>query len=53
MAYDKEERLKQHEYGTTVTNCLYYNDNMKAVENVAGVLTTLIWDGTNYLQGRS
>jgi YD repeat-containing protein len=53
MAYDKEERLKQHEYGTTVTNYLYYNDNMKAVENIAGVLTTLIWDGTNYLQGRS
>ncbi len=31
----------------------YYTETMKAVENVSGALTTLIWDGTDYLQGRS
>lgn len=36
-----------------ITSYLYYTDNMKAVENVSGALTTVIWDGSDYLQGRS
>jgi hypothetical protein len=44
--------LKSHESGAAVASYLYYTDNMKAVENIGGALTTLIWDGSDYLQGR-
>jgi YD repeat-containing protein len=53
MAYDWENRLSVHENGVAVASYLYYTDNMKAVENIGGVLTTVIWDGSSYLQGRS
>ncbi len=44
MAYDWENRLSVHENGAAVASYLYYTDNMKAVENIGGALTTLIWD---------
>jgi len=54
MTYDWENRLGVHQNPSgVVSSYLYYTDNMKAVEYVAGALTTLIWDGGDYLQGRS
>jgi hypothetical protein len=53
MLYDKENRLQVHSSGTSVATYLYYTDNMKALEVVNGASRTLIWDGCNYLQGRS
>ncbi len=52
MGYDKENRMSLHQNGSTITTSLYSADNMKR-KNVNGVVTTLIWDGSNYLGGKS
>jgi YD repeat-containing protein len=53
MVYDKENRLQRHEQGGTTTTYTYSGDGLKRSENVAGTVTTLIWDGSDYLQGRA
>jgi hypothetical protein len=42
-----------YEVSGTVASYLYYTNNMKAIELVSGAPTSLIWDGTDYLQGGS
>lgn len=53
LAYDKENRLSTQAQpdGTSATYG-YQPDNMKRIELVSGTLTTLVWDGSNYLEGR-
>jgi YD repeat-containing protein len=53
MSYDKENRLTVHQSGSSVATYAYDGFGLKRVEYVDGALTTLIWDGTDYLQGRS
>jgi hypothetical protein len=53
MGYDKENRLALHQQASSTATYLYAADNMKRVENVDGAMTTLVWDGSSYLQGRS
>jgi hypothetical protein len=40
--YDWENRISQHQSGTMAAAYLYYTDNLKAVENVSGALTTIL-----------
>jgi len=49
MIYDKENRLKVHESGSSVATYTYSGDGLKRLELVDGVAATLIWDGTDYL----
>ena len=53
MSYDKENRESVHQDGSSVATYLYDGDGLKRVEYVDGARTTLIWDGPDYLQGRS
>jgi hypothetical protein len=53
MQYDYENRLSSYENSSTAVTYLYYTNNMKAIELVNGSTTSLIWDGTRYLQGRN
>ena len=53
LTYDKENRLSRHENGGTVSTYSYDGDGLKRAEIVAGAVTTLVWDGSDYLQGRS
>ena len=53
MSYDKENRLTVHRSGSSVATYAYDGIGLKRVEYVDGVRTTLVWDGTDYLQGRS
>ena len=53
MTNHKENRLSKHENGGTVTTYTYAGDGLKRSEVVAGAVTTLVWDGSDYLQGRS
>ncbi len=49
MAYDKENRLKEHVEGAVVNAFLYDGDGLKRVEIGGSARTTLIWDGSDYL----
>ena len=49
MIYDKENRLKVHESGSSVATYTYSGDGLKRLELVDGTATTLIWDGADYL----
>lgn len=55
MTYDDENRMTGH-YSTdtaAITTYLYDGDGLKKVEiSGSGDRTTLIWDGTEYLQER-
>ncbi len=53
MIYDFENRLSVHENGSPISTFSYFTNNLKAVENIGGVLTSLIWDRSDYIQGRS
>ena len=53
MGYDKENRLQRYEDGEKIATYLYDGDGLKRVELVNGVRTTIVWDGTDYLQIRS
>ena len=54
MAYDIENRLVRHEASGVVSTYTYQGSNgLKRSEQVAGTLTTLVWDGVEYLQERS
>jgi hypothetical protein len=52
MAYDKENRLSEHRQNEAVNTFLYDGDGLKLVEISGSTRTTLVWDGTDYLQGR-
>lgn len=45
-------RLRVHSSGSTVTTCAYQYDGMKRTEATGTSVTTLVWDGSDYLQGR-
>jgi YD repeat-containing protein len=50
MVYDKENRLTLHQSPTgSVATYAYGLDGLKTTENVDGVLTTIVWDGSDYL----
>jgi len=55
MSYDKENRLVRHEQPTAfhVATYTYDGDGLKRREIVGDETTILVWDGTDYLQGRS
>ena len=54
MSYEKENRLSVHQSASaSVATYQYGLDGLKAIENVDGAITTLVWDGSDYLQGRS
>jgi len=53
MAYDFENRLVSYLAPGESVTYTYSADGLKRLELVNGVATTLVWDGTNYLQGRS
>jgi YD repeat-containing protein len=57
MSYDIENRLVLHvQSGMSSASAATYSysgDGLKRLELVAGSPTTLVWDGANYLQGRS
>ncbi len=53
LSYEKENRLSRHENGGVIATYLYDGDGKKRVELVSGAYTTLVWDGEDYLQGRS
>jgi hypothetical protein len=48
MSYDKENRMATFAEDATLNAC--DSDGFKKVENVGGSLSTIIWDGPNYLQ---
>ena len=52
MSYDKENRLNVHLNGEVTTTYSYSGDGKKRTEAVGNALTTLVWDGEDYLQGR-
>ena len=49
MTYDKENRMKTFAEDATIQTYTYDGDGQKRSENKNGVVTTLIWDGTDYL----
>lgn len=53
MSYDKEKRMATFAEDATLNTYTYDSDGFKKVENVGGSLSTIIWDGTDYLQVRS
>jgi len=54
MAYDKENRLFLYSTAGSVGATYTYNgDGQKRTEQAGGVLTTLVWDDQDYLQGRA
>ena len=53
MSYDNENRLAVHKDGATVVSYTYGADGLKRTEVTGGGTTTLVWDGSDYLQGRS
>ena len=54
MTYDEENRLRQLQSGATIATYSYDGDNLKRTEMALnGAITTLVWDGDEYLQERS
>ena len=53
MQYDKENRLVLSQEAAQTSTYQYSGDGLKRVEIVSGAVTTLVWDGTDYLQGVS
>ena len=54
LSYDKENRETVNSVGGTVVSYTYFGDGLKRSE-ISGEkpnITTLIWDGSEYLQGR-
>ena len=52
MSYDKENRMAVFQEDAVTTTYAYDSDGFKKVENVGGSLSTIIWDGTDYVQVR-
>ncbi len=53
MQYDEENRMIVHVDGLARTTYAYDGDGLKRSETTGSGRTTLIWDGADYLQGRS
>jgi hypothetical protein len=53
MGYDKENRQISHSMGSTVVTYTYSGDGLKRSEITGSGTTTMIWDGSEYLQERS
>jgi hypothetical protein len=53
MVYDKENRMVVHNLNGTLTTSTYSADGLKRAEITSAGTTTLVWDGTDYLQERS
>jgi YD repeat-containing protein len=53
MSYDRENRLVTHRDGATVVSYTYGADGLKRTEVTGSGTTTLVWDGSDYLQGRT
>ena len=51
--YDNMNRLNYQVAGSARYTYTYDADGLKRYEDAASGRTTVIWDGTNYLQGRS
>jgi YD repeat-containing protein len=49
MTYDKENRTKTFAEDTVVQTYTYDGDGQKRTENKNGTVTTIVWDGTDYL----
>ena len=49
MAYDYENRLVSHVDDDTETSYTYSGDGLKRTEQTKAGVTTLIWDGGDYL----
>ncbi|MBX3107821.1 MAG: RHS repeat protein [Fimbriimonadaceae bacterium] len=49
MAYDKENRLVKDMRNGTVATYTYSGDGLKRSSIVDGAVTTLVWDGSEYL----
>ena len=52
MSYHKENRMATFAEDATFNTYTYDSDGFKKVENVDGSLSSIIWDGINYLQVR-
>ena len=53
LSYHKENRLSVYVNRKTEATFTYSGDGLKSHELMNGASTTIIWDGTDYLQGRS
>ncbi len=53
MAYDKENRMTEYNDAGTRTTYTYSGDGLKRSEKDGSGTTTLVWDGSDYLQGRN
>jgi len=53
MTYEKENRLVTYLASGTSVSYTYSGDSLKRSEWNAGTPTTLVWDGQDYLEGRS
>ena len=49
MTYEKENRMKEFYEDSVAHTFSDDGDGYKRSENKSGVVTTLIWDGTDYL----
>ncbi len=52
MAYDKENRLAVHMSGATITSFAFGGDGLMRLDMAGAAITNLVWDGSEYLQGR-
>jgi len=53
MSYDKENRLNLYLASGSSVSYTYSGDMLKRCEWVSGTPTTLVWDGQDYIEGRS
>ncbi|MBL8068451.1 MAG: hypothetical protein JNM28_08375 [Armatimonadetes bacterium] len=52
MSYDKENRLVLDLDSGARTTYTYSGDGLKRSEATGSGVTTMVWDGSEYLQGR-
>ncbi len=53
MSYDKENRLAVHQNDVVITTYSYGGEGKKRTETVGCAVTTILWDGEDYLQSRA
>ena len=53
MAYDDENRMVTHKDGATIVTYTYAGDGLKRTEEDDSGVTTILWDGSEYLQQRT
>ncbi len=49
MNYDRENRMTVHKDGAVITTYSYAYDGLKRTEQSGSAITTLVWDGNNYV----